>query len=120
MVGVVKSPTQITKDDEDIILSEENLKKSVIAIAKDQTFLSYKNGLTINGMSSAYLEYMTNVTPDTKSYIRQYFIVFKNYLLTISFTVPKQSNGTLGDAKTKFDNYKSFFSLAANTLTITK
>jgi hypothetical protein len=121
MIGVIKKQAQIEKDDEQTLLSEENFKQSVIAYtSNNQIFLSYKNGLEINGMSSAYLEYMANVAVDTKSYVRQYFMIYKNYFLTASFTVPKQPDGTLEEAKTRFDNYKSFFDLAINTLIITK
>jgi hypothetical protein len=119
MVGVVKSETAFTKDYEELVLSEENLKKSVgIVTSNNQNFLSYKNGLTINGMTAAYLEYLTNVTEDTKSYIRQYFIIYRNYFLTISFAVPKQPTGTLENAKLTFNSYKPFFAIATNTLTI--
>lgn len=119
MVGVVKSETEFTKEDEELVLSEENLKKSVgIVTSNNQNFLSYKSGLTINGMTAAYLEYLTNVTENTKSFIRQYFIIYKNYFLTISFTVPKQPTGTLENARTTFNNYKPFFEIAANTLTV--
>lgn len=120
MVGVVKSETEFTKEDEELVLSEENLKKSVgIVTSNNQNFISYKNGLTINGMTAAYLEYLTNVTADTKSYIRQYFLIYQNYFLTISFTVPKQPTGTLENAKATFNSYKPFFEIAAKTLSIT-
>ena len=121
MVGVVKSETNFTKDDEQLVLSQENLKQSVgIVTTNNQNFISYKNGLKINGMPAACLEYLTNVTADTKSFIRQYFIIYKNYFLTLLFNVPKQSTGTLDNAKATFNSYKPFFELAANTLTIVK
>jgi hypothetical protein len=120
MIGVVEKPAEIQKDEENVILSEENLKQSVsVYTNNDQTFLDYKNGLLINGMSAAYLDFMTNIA-DTKCFVRQYFIVYKNYLLTANFTVPKQPDGSLEEARKRFDNYKVFFQLAINTLMITK
>jgi hypothetical protein len=119
MVGIVKSETDFTKEDEELLLSEENLKKSVkMVTGNNQNFISYKSGLKINGMITAYLEYLTNATEDTKSYIRQYFLIYQSYFLTISFAVPKQPTSTLEQAKATFNSYKPFFEIAAQTLIV--
>ncbi|MEO6134227.1 MAG: hypothetical protein ABIP35_03675 [Ginsengibacter sp.] len=121
MVGVIKSPTIFTHEEEELVLSEDNLKKSVGIVTNDnQNFLSYKNDLKVNGMKAAYLEYLTNVTESTKSYIRQYFVIYKNFVVTISFNVPNQSTGTLETTKATFNSYKPFFAVAANTFNILK
>jgi hypothetical protein len=121
MIGVVETTPNMTKSEEDSILSRSNLEQSVKIISNNNySFVGYKNNITVNGHRSAYLEYSANVTTDTKSIIRQYFVLTNGYAVTISFSVPVFPNSTLTATKKKFDNYKAFFTKAANTLKIEK
>lgn len=118
MIGVIKSPEPISNSRKQIVLSKENLKNSVIQISANAIFITYANGFKINEMSASFIDYISNVTSQTKSVIRQYFIVYSNYLLTLSFSVPQKENETIKETEKRFNVYKSFFPLVTKTIII--
>lgn len=115
-VGVVKADNVIPIESQKIILSKSNLQTSTKSISKDAVFFRYKNNITVNGQNASYIEYISSITPESKAIIRQYFIIFKNFLLTISFTVP--IHNSLNQTKRKFQSFYPFFENITNTLSI--
>ena len=117
-VGVVKTPNVISKESQKIILSKSNLQTATQTVSKDAVFLDYKTNFKVNNNNASYIEYISTVAPGSKAIIRQYFIIHKNYLLTMSFSIPAFMNGTVEKTKTKFQNFKPFFEKVTNTLNI--
>lgn len=116
-VGVTATDAVITTELEESILSEDNFKSSIKNVDPNYKFVSYKGGLVINGMKSSYMEFVATVSRGTKSHIRQYFLVWDRYLLSVSFSVPEIQISE-AQTKSKFNNYKPFFVRVVNTLKV--
>ena len=114
-VGVVQVPNIISKEREITILSKVNLQTSVQTVSNDAIFIGYKTNFTVNRKNASYLEYISLVSAAYKTIIRQYFIVYKNYFITMSFSIPVFPNSTLEKTKIKFQNFKPVFEKIVNT-----
>lgn len=117
-VGVVKAPNEISEKSQKIILSKLNLQTSTQKISNDVVFLNYKTNFKVNNNNASYVEYISTVTNNSKAIIRQYFIIYKNYLVTISFSIPVFLNGSIEKTKSKFQSFKPFFEKVTNTFKI--
>lgn len=117
-VGVVRTQDLITSEQKNIILLKSNLESSVNVVSPKAIFLNYKTDFKVSENDAAYIEYISKISIESKAFIRQYFIVYDNYLITMSFTIPVSTNETVEITKAKFNNFKPLFIKIAGTLKI--
>ena len=117
-IGVVKAPNGISENSQKLVLSKSNLQSSTQVISNDAVFLNYKNNFRVNNNNASYIDYISTITNNSKAIIRQYFIIYKSYLITISFTIPVFTNGTIEKTKLKFQSFIPFFEKVTNTFRV--
>jgi len=111
-IEVIETPTIISKKSQKNILSRKNLETSTKSIVEGADVFGYQDRLKVDNMNAAYIDYIISPTLENIVFIRQYYIIRANYLISITFYLTAKP----GESFSKYQNYSHLYKLVTRSL----